>query len=147
MTNCNYYKFMKKTTQQSRFKIRWLNTQTLILMFLGLFLSTLQVNAQTPMYESPAGNPSNTFPLNNTTNRLQSLYYYNSFTPALPAGNVIISKLYINVGAGSAGAFTNFEIKMGTDTATAVTGSWFPVTTVYSGNLAVPANVSGDWME
>src|SRR5690606_35985071 len=66
---------------------------------------------------------------------------------ALPAGNVIISKLYIKVGAGSAGAFTNFEIKMGTDTATAVTGSWFPVTTVYSGNLAVPANVSGDWME
>src|SRR5690606_31761591 len=47
MTNCNYYKFMKKTTIHSRFKIRWLNTQTLILLFFGLFLSVLGTNAQT----------------------------------------------------------------------------------------------------
>src|SRR5690606_13297863 len=55
MTNCNYYKFMKKTTIHSRFKIRWLNTQTLILIFLGLFLPAVQVNAQsycTPTYTS-----------------------------------------------------------------------------------------------
>ncbi|WLD23457.1 GEVED domain-containing protein [Flavobacterium dauae] len=49
---------MEKTTKQSRFKIRWLNTQTLILIFLGLFLPALQVNAQTyctPTYTSSCG--------------------------------------------------------------------------------------------
>lgn len=138
---------MKKTTEQLRFNIRWLNRQTLIILLLGLILPLFNAVAQTPMYASPTGTPGNTFPLNNTTNRLQSLYYYNSFTPALPAGNVIISKLYINVGAGSAGTFTNLEIKMGTSTATAVAGAWFPVTTVYSGNLSVPANTAGAWME
>src|SRR5690554_4979503 len=41
---------MEKITPLSRLKIRWLNTQTLILMFFGMFLSFFNGQAQTYSY-------------------------------------------------------------------------------------------------
>ena len=46
---------MKKTTIHSRFKIRWLSTQTLILIFLGLFLPVFNGLAQTTINTNLAG--------------------------------------------------------------------------------------------
>src|SRR5690606_33192066 len=153
MTNCNYYKFMKKTTIHSRFKIRWLNTQTLILIFLGLFLSVLQVNAQTPMYESMfTPSSSNIFPLGSTTsNRVQWLYLPSEITPNPSAGGPgIINKIYLRIGASSgATTFTDLQVSIGTTTQTATTTTF--VTGLQLSYLATsvsyPAQIQGDWLE
>src|SRR5690554_6548086 len=46
MTNFKFSRIMEKNTLHSRFKLRWLNTRTLILIFLGLFLSFFNGQAQ-----------------------------------------------------------------------------------------------------
>ena len=54
---------MKKITQFSRFKTRWLTTKILTLMLLGLFLPILQGQAQTyciPVYSSGCGGTGST---------------------------------------------------------------------------------------
>src|SRR5690606_20125024 len=82
-----------------RFKIRWLNTQTLILIFLGLFLPALQVNAQLNYCAATnsGGNGSLlanvTFgTINNTTGSAASTNYYSYWpgqTTSVMMGSIV----------------------------------------------------------
>src|SRR5690606_4949563 len=80
---------MKKITQLSRLKMRWLNTKVLLSLLLVLFLPLLNINAQTTINTNLAGNTSTgsggngvTFGVENTTTGAQVLtevgYYLTS---------------------------------------------------------------------
>ena len=144
---------MKKITQLSRFKIRWLITKTLILILLGVFyMISNNVYAQTPMHESIfTPSSSNIYPLSTAApnNRVQWLYLTSEIAPA-PAGPGLITKIYLRIGAaGGATTFTNLKVSLGTTPQTVTTTTFIPgLQLCYLGTAAVyPAHATGDWLE
>src|SRR5690606_25659318 len=126
MTNCNYYKFMKKTTIHSRFKIRWLNTQALILIFLGLFLPVFNGQAQT--YCSP------TFTSSNCCEYITNVTFQGSSLPG------------INNSTGMGPGGSNPVIDYTTQTASVIQGLTYPISIGFQyGGIGLYFDVFIDW--
>lgn len=143
---------MKKNTQYSKFKIKWLNIQTLILMLLGLFLPVFNGQAQTPMHELLPVSPSNnSYPWGAGTAqaRTQWLYFPSEFTP--PPAPGLVTKVYFKIWTTnrSATTYTDLEVLIGTTTQTGLTTTYVTgMQLCYAAPTTnFPAQVQNDWME
>jgi PKD repeat protein len=101
--------------------------------FAGLLLLSLSGFSQTPkFYNSTAGNSSNTFPLANSTNRVQWIYDAGIFrtggTSGTAAGSGNITKVYFRLGssASSSTSYSNYTISLGQVVGT--TSTWSSTT-------------------
>ena len=100
---------------------------------LGFLLLAITGFSQTPAYyNSSAGNSSNTFPLANSTNRVQWIYDPNIFktggTSGTAASSGTITKVYFRLGssANSSTSYSNYTISLGQVTGT--TSTWSSTT-------------------
>ena len=114
-----------------------------LLQFLSLLLLASISNiatAQPPTYVTIAGSGGNSFPWGAATggsSKVQWLYMPTQFTPTLPTGQ--ITKLWFRPysgGAGPAGSYNNFTVKIGMTTLTSLTPTY--VTGLATGFAASP---------
>jgi hypothetical protein len=94
---------------------------------LGIVLSLLfsvPASAQTPMYFTATGGSNNVFPLASTTNMVQWVFLPTDFNTTIPS-NSFITTIYLRPPTGytiTSTTFTNFQVKMGSTTASAMAG-------------------------
>src|SRR5690554_6708572 len=141
---------MEKNTLFLNSKTRWLKTRTLMLLLFSIFLWLPNSILAQPLFESlPPTGSNNSFPLNSTSsNRVQWLYLPSEFTPTLPTGNYLITKIYLMTTSTSASTFTDLSVSIGTTTQTATTATWVSglQQCYFATSATFPAPVGG-WME
>ena len=124
---------MKKKQLPKQNKIFTFPKSLTSVSLIGFLLLATMGFSQTPAYyNSSAGNSSNTFPLANTTNRVQWLYDANIFrtggTTGTAASSGMISKVYFRLGssASSSTSYSNYTISLGQTVGT--TSTWTSTT-------------------
>jgi len=122
---------------------------SIILVLAGLNSS---LTAQPQYYNyTGSGNGTNNFPFNVAAGKdVQLIYLAGDFNQptAAPAGNIISVAIFLNTALGPA-TYTNFTIKMGQSTITALTAGAFytgPMTTVYTRSSVTLTNTASSWL-